>query len=326
MKEKLTYYDQVARNSVLTAMRVSSAIQNDLSELSTLIKGDKSPVTLADFAVQAVICHELQKNCPEIPIVAEENSGLLRCPEHRSMVEIILSYLRTVDLELTADSLLQLIDRGDGAPGDLYWTLDPIDGTKGFLRRDQYAIALALIKSGEVLLGVLGCPRLAAGVDMEPGCLLRAVKDEGAFLSLPEPESRLTLPFSEPDSPMLLTQSFVSTHGDQEKQKLAASRLPLAAPPLLVDSQVKYAMIALNQAQVYLRIPGPGLPIHREKIWDHAAGSLIASEAGALVSDLEGLKLDYSHGLNLEANLGIMVSPPNRQAEVLRAISPVRAE
>jgi 3'(2'), 5'-bisphosphate nucleotidase len=43
---------------------------------------------------------------------------------------------------------------------DRYWTLDPIDGTKGFLRGDQYAIALALVEHGEVVLGVLGCPNL----------------------------------------------------------------------------------------------------------------------------------------------------------------------
>lgn len=326
MKDNLAFYNNLAQKSVQTAMRVSRAIQNDLAELAPLIKGDKSPVTLADFAVQAVICHELQKNCPEIPVVAEENSGLLRRPEHRPMLELIISFLQAVDLELTTESLLQLIDRGAGSPAETYWTLDPIDGTKGFLRQDQYAIALALIKSGEVLLGVLGCPRLSSGRSSETGCLVRAEKGKGAFLSLPEPESKLELPFSAPQSPILLTQSFESTHGDHEKQKLVASRLPLAAAPLLVDSQVKYAMIALNQAQVYLRIPGPGLPIHREKIWDHAAGSLIASEAGAMVSDLEGRKLDYSRGVNLEANLGILVTPAGRQTEVLQAISPERTE
>ena len=46
-------------------------------------------------------------------------------------------------------------------PGGRYWALDPIDGTKGFLRGDQYAIALALIDDGDVVLGVLGCPNLA---------------------------------------------------------------------------------------------------------------------------------------------------------------------
>jgi len=43
------------------------------------------------------------------------------------------------------------------------WTLDPIDGTKGFLRREQYAIALAFIRDGRVELGVLGCPELVDG-------------------------------------------------------------------------------------------------------------------------------------------------------------------
>ena len=63
------------------------------------------------------------------------------------------------------------IDRGNykGAAHGRHWTLDPIDGTKGFLRGEQYAVCLALIEDGEVVLGVLGCPHLPVSGDVEQG-------------------------------------------------------------------------------------------------------------------------------------------------------------
>jgi 3'(2'), 5'-bisphosphate nucleotidase len=64
------------------------------------------------------------------------------------------------------------------------WTLDPIDGTKGFLRGGQFAVCLALIVGGNVQLGVMGCPNLPVNPnvpDGEKGCLFIAEKGQGAF-------------------------------------------------------------------------------------------------------------------------------------------------
>lgn len=64
------------------------------------------------------------------------------------------------------------------------WTLDPIDGTKGFLRGGQYAICLALIVDGDVKLGVIGCPNFPVGdaesEDSQRGGIFTAVKGQGA--------------------------------------------------------------------------------------------------------------------------------------------------
>ena len=94
------------------------------------------------------------------------------------------SVQRAVAAELGADPglapVLSWVDRGRAhADGGRYWTLDPIDGTKGFLRGEQYAVALALIEGGEVVVGLLGCPNLpdAAG---GRGLLFTAVRGEGA--------------------------------------------------------------------------------------------------------------------------------------------------
>lgn len=63
------------------------------------------------------------------------------------------------------------------------WTLDPIDGTKGFLRGEQYAVCLAFIVDSVVQIGVMGCPNLpTSGMNSEgeKGCLFVAVRGHGA--------------------------------------------------------------------------------------------------------------------------------------------------
>lgn len=86
----------------------------------------------------------------------------------------------------TEEDWLAAIDRGnsEGGPSGRHWALDPIDGTKGFLRGGQYAVCLGLIEDGEVVLGVMGCPNLPLdpkNKDGEKGALFVAVKGEGAF-------------------------------------------------------------------------------------------------------------------------------------------------
>ena len=63
------------------------------------------------------------------------------------------------------------------------WTLDPIDGTKGFLRGEQYAVCLALLVDAKVQVGIMGCPNLpldASKPDGPKGCLFIAVRGHGA--------------------------------------------------------------------------------------------------------------------------------------------------
>jgi 3'(2'), 5'-bisphosphate nucleotidase len=67
-----------------------------------------------------------------------------------------------------------------------------------------------------------------------------------------------------------------------------------------------------------MRIPTAYHPI--EYIWDHAAGSIVASEAGAVVTDLRGQPLDFSQGTRLERNHGILCARPGLHERVLGAI------
>ncbi len=94
-----------------------------------------------------------------------------------------------------------------------------------------------------------------------------------------------------------------SAHGDAAA---IAARLGIVAPPLRMDSQAKYAVVARGQADLYLRLPTRA--DYREKIWDHAAGTLIVSEAGGIVTDVTGRPLEFNHGRELSSNQGVIVT------------------
>src|SRR5690606_7196762 len=111
---------------------------------------------------QSVVGATLAEQLGPVDLVGEEDAADLRADEQTLLREGVVALVgdglgRSVD----ADAVLDWIALGGGdGRSARYWTLDPIDGTKGFLRGDQYAIALALIERGEVVLGVLGCPNL----------------------------------------------------------------------------------------------------------------------------------------------------------------------
>jgi 3'(2'), 5'-bisphosphate nucleotidase len=85
-----------------------------------------------------------------------------------------------------------------------------------------------------------------------------------------------------------------------------------------MDSQCKYAAVAQGDASVYLRLPTSS--DYTEKIWDHAAGCLVVTEAGGCVSDVAGRPLDFSRGRTLSANRGVVATNGRLQSAVLDAV------
>ncbi|KAL7496404.1 hypothetical protein ACHAWT_004561 [Skeletonema menzelii] len=164
----------VALLSVLHASRVTRHLQPlGSSDIQTLSKQDASPVTVGDFASQAVALHTIHNTFANSDMyIAEEGSDALRNDEDLlKKVWGAVNHVHKGDLNSKQD-LLKAIDFGQGI-GEEYqpslskrrvWALDPIDGTKGFLRGrelgGQYCIALALIEDGEVQVSCLGCPNL----------------------------------------------------------------------------------------------------------------------------------------------------------------------
>jgi 3'(2'), 5'-bisphosphate nucleotidase len=203
-----------------------------------------------------------------------------------------------------------------------FWTLDPIDGTKGFLRGEQYAVALGLLEDGAVTLGVLGCPNLE-GPDGRPGALLAAVRGEGAWvLPLAGDGVGDRKPIRVADvtetAGARFCESVESGHSDQDQSSQIAAELGITAEPVRVDSQAKYAIVAQGLASIYLRLPTR--KDYREKIWDHAAGSIVVEEAGGRVTDVTGAPLDFSRGRTLEDNRGVVATSGAIHDDVIAAV------
>ncbi|KAL8763286.1 MAG: hypothetical protein Q9184_000842 [Pyrenodesmia sp. 2 TL-2023] len=313
----------------------------------TLSKDDHSPVTVGDFGAQALIIAALRHNFPKDEIVGEEEASSLR--EKTPLAEQIFALVKESRLNNTEteeqlggpvedeEAMLAAIDAGSSAGGNKgrIWALDPVDGTKGFLRGGQYAVCLALIVDGDVKVGVLGCPNLpvddaaplSADVGGEGrGVLFAAVQGEGATsrpltngalaegkrISMREVEDITQATFCES------VEAAHSSHGDQAE---IAKRLGITKESVRMDSQAKYGSIARGAGDLYLRLPVR--KDYEEKIWDHAAGDLIVREAGGEVTDAEGKRLDFGVGRTLKRNKGVVAAPKGVHETVLKVVKEV---
>ena len=169
-----------AIDAVRSASLLVKTVQSEMVT-QALTKDDRSPVTVADFAAQALVGHLLAKTYPNDPLIGEENSSALREPAESETLRRITAFIARFAAGATPALVCDWIDRGSADSAERYWTLDPIDGTKGFLRGDQYAVALALVYDQQVQVGVLGCPELS--LDGIEGVLLAAARGQGTWLA-----------------------------------------------------------------------------------------------------------------------------------------------
>ncbi|MEM7808598.1 MAG: inositol monophosphatase family protein [Planctomycetota bacterium] len=282
----------LAVQAVVRAAEVCEAVRKQLVAGDKHDKGDRSPVTVADFASQAVIAQVLAE--AELPIVAEESVAEL---------DEASEDLRTKAAEasgMSADDLRKHVAMGGGEPTGTYWVLDPIDGTKGFLRGGQYAIALALIENGRPTMGLLGCPR------WDIGRLFAAAEGDAWTASLSRAESHQPITAAGTNETIRLTESVESGHADHDLSTRLAEAIGVTEEPLRMDSQAKYAAVASGEADVYLRV-SPG-KTYREKVWDHAAGVAVVEAAGGRVTDATGKPLDFTASRKLDNNTGIVAT------------------
>jgi 3'(2'), 5'-bisphosphate nucleotidase len=339
--------------AIVRAAALCRQVQTETVEPFSAEKADRSPVTVADYASQAIICQRLADAFPNDPVVAEETSQGLRSPDQADMLDQVTQYVREYLPGATSEDVCGWIDYGGVAPGHRFWTLDPIDGTKGFLRGEQYAVALALIVDGQVQLGALACPNLPLDLS-EPegpcGVLFLAVRGQGVRMSLlptevspkdlapvaergPSLEENYRLshaaggsarPISvaslDDASAARFVESVEPGHTNHAAHEALARALGITQASVRLDSQAKYGAVARGDAAVYLRLPSFKSPHYREKIWDHAAGALIIEEAGGRVTDAQGVDLDFGQGRRLEENRGIVASNGRLHPAILRAI------
>ena len=297
---------------------------------SSLTKGDKSPVTVADFSAQAIIGRILSQAFPDIPLVAEETSTALREADGAKILTQVTNYVGKVMPDATKESVCEWIDYGGAEPGRQFWVLDPIDGTKGFLRGDQYVVALALVENGIVQIGVLGCPNLrdASILDMKgPGSIVLAIRGQGTWsTSMAEDDDKwkqLKVSARSDSSQARLLRSFEAGHTNVSQIDQLADWLGVQVEPVRMDSQAKYAVLAAGGGEVILRLLSPDRLDYREKIWDQAAGSIVLEEAGGRLTDLSGKPLDFTQGRMLTNNRGVLATNGLLHDKVLQGLNAV---
>jgi 3'(2'), 5'-bisphosphate nucleotidase len=202
-------------------------------------KEDQSPLTQADLKANMIICDNLQKLYPNIPLMSEENKEI--------------SYEQRKNW-------------------NYYWCIDPIDGTKEFIKKnDEFTINIALIHKNAPVLGVVYAPAL--------GELYFAKKGEGAFFEKVNNHqlvnnSTKKLPFVQKENFQVVASK---SHLSKETEAFI-DELSIQYPLLKIRSRgssLKLCMVATGEANIYPRL-SPTME------WDTAAADAIVREAGKM--------------------------------------------
>ncbi|KAK1557020.1 hypothetical protein Q3G72_016285 [Acer saccharum] len=320
-------------------------------------KEDNSPVTVADWSVQATVSWLLSESfgSKNVSIVAEEDVQSLSKVEAADLLESVVKTvndclaeaprfgLQGPQMALGTSEVLAAISRcnSNGGPTGRFWALDPVDGTLGFVRGDQYAVALALFEDGEPVLGVLGCPNYPmrkewlsyqhryhriiskltppTSESWDKGCVMYARRGSGEAWMQPLlqghkklvwPNSARPIKVSAIENPALATfcEPVEKSNSSHSFTAGLAHSVGLRKQPLRVYSMVKYAAIARGDAEIFMKFAKAG---YKEKIWDHAAGVVIIQEAGGVPNYtkkssgqlmLVGTPLVYKRHLNQPAS------------------------
>ena len=311
-----------AKSALRQAALLTSAVQKKLLEKDVLEKEDRSPVTVADFGSQAIVNYVLANSFPTDKMIAEEGSEELRKPENEKLFLHLEEEVKKI-VPLEGEAILKAIDHGrtdDPKTLSRFWTLDPIDGTKGFLRGDHYAIALALIEEGEIRAAALACPNMQAPSGEKGLLCLASENQKTLFTSLftdgPAEEAQTTDAKSFAEA--VICESVESGHTSHSRAEKIRESLGVKAEPFRIDSQCKYAAVALGLADIYLRLP-KSLE-YKEKIWDHAAGYLVVTKAGGSVTDTLGRKIDFTTPPLLTNDLGVVASGRLDHQKLIEAV------
>lgn len=203
-------------------------------------KRDSSPVTEADRAAELIILAALARAAPGVPVIAEEEVAAGRIPAH----------------------------------DDTYFLVDPLDGTREFVRGgDDYTVNIGLVVGGSPRLGVVFAPAR--------GPLHGGLAGHGAWVE--EGGSRRSIATRQPGTEITVVAS--KSHFNQA----TADYLDHAArgcARLAVGSSLKFCIVAEGRADLYPRLS----PTSE---WDTAAGHAVLLAAGGRVDGPDGTPLRY---------------------------------
>ncbi|KKA26656.1 hypothetical protein TD95_001646 [Thielaviopsis punctulata] len=296
-------------------------------------KDDHSPVTVADFAIQAVLSATFSHHFPADHLVGEEDSSALRADP--SLLARVVAELAALAAALPAAALtriptdphdicrfIDLCAAGSPAARSRTWVFDPIDGTQAFISHGLFAINIGLVANAAQLLGAVACPNLdpAAAVrgpisnssTSTSGCIFTATAGGGAFVRPldphdPAPPRRLAKTSAATDPVVLVGCSTMPKSAHDALHRAVATRLDAEFPGSdLISWVVRYCALALGAGNaavwVYLKDE------RRSKIWDHAGAQLVFIEAGGTVTDTRGRPMDFAAGRLMSENYGILAA------------------
>jgi len=326
--------------SVLTKS-VLRSLQNNVSAET---KADDSPVTIADFAAQALIISALHNLYPSDLFLGEESADQLR--KNAGLADRVwqlVQQARSSAVQLHAslvfpaskEEMLDAIDRGTNASiKGRVWVMDPVDGTATFMTGNQYAVCLCLLVDGVQHVTAIGCPNLKVDpghpgrvkvheelVDEDGfGVVLSSIRGHGTFIrrvlkdGLEEPhriESRKEEGAKADADLDFIESTLGKTSLSQTEHKAVAQVLGAKWPGTVIWSQqMKYIALTLGATDVMLR-----LPLDKSRythVWDHAGGQLLFQEVGGVIKDIDGAAIDFSHGRRIlgDNNYGMVATQP----------------
>jgi 3'(2'), 5'-bisphosphate nucleotidase len=285
-------------------------------------KADATPVTAADLALQAVLVAGLREAYGDVPVVGEESTAIFAAPGGDRLRSRVHALVHQVRPSMSARAIDDAIDAGaaDGT-SDRHWVIDPIDGTRGYLRGQQYCVCLALVEAGRPVFGAAGCPRLG-----RHGLVLAASAGGGAWCwdgrspSIDEPPSSVAVRSArESGAPIVACESPEAT--DRARLRLRrlgeALGVPLIARPM--ESQCKFVLVALGESDLAVRFASSDPAKNRDMVWDYAGAVVFAEEAGAAMTDCDGAALRFGRGRSIDGNRGILCAPRWLHADAVQA-------
>ncbi|KAM5343242.1 hypothetical protein ACJ41O_014208 [Fusarium nematophilum] len=336
----------VAFGALQKAAQLSQSIVS-AKDKGVIEKEDLSPVTVADFAVQALLTATIKHAFPEDRVVGEEDATDLR--KNSVLMERVWGLLDRVasdddtaslcQLPASREQMCDLIDEcGASSPGasGRTWIFDPIDGTKTYLRGELYAINMALLLDGEQVAGIVGAPNLSIDAkaplrneDIDPtgqGCIFFAVKNHGAFIRpLHSNQPRPISTHQAGQKVRFVTSVSIVDSALDGVHEVVASRLNAAFPGCdLVPWVLRWAALAMGLGNttvwVYKRRD------RYAKAWDHAGAMLLFEEAGGKITDVRGRRIDLTVGRKMSANFGFVAAPGDIHGRVLEVVHEVLRE
>jgi 3'(2'), 5'-bisphosphate nucleotidase len=302
------------------AVRLCRIVQRD--HLVSSDKGTNDPVTIADYGAQAILCRAISQAYPEDAITAEEQGEqfmtLVPAPLRETVCQLLTAAL---GVPVAQADVVRWLDFGRGEDARRRWVIDPIDGTKGFLAKRHYAIAVGLVVDGQPAGAVMATPGYG-----EAGAVFWALAGKTVRQALNgESPAAVQVSARTVGSGLRVVQSVEMSHGGTRRMAPVRDLLGVdEGHTTYLDSMEKYALVAAGEADIYLRLPRAGSG-YAHKAWDHAAGAALVLAAGGAVTDLDGSPLDFSQGATLP-NKGMVVTNGVIHERVLEAVQQVIGE